>query len=616
MADIQLKDTGLTKKNLLLLRRICEENPARQKFMEARKKYWQAYRGKINLTPMMDARPKDADFESKENKIFEGIETIVAFQTKNNPRYYYVARNSQHEDIASDMNAFGRYDYENIGMRLTIQEWARAKSICGAQPVKVIWDTSMKEDFGEGQNRVDVVSWDDFFPYPNVHDIKHMPFLFHRTSKPYAQIVNNPHYGAKAEEVLGRQGTRGTFGKAWSWIKQAVAVTEASPTDYEPFDVWECWIRPYANVTIEDEDGEEKRIPKFPRGIIVTIINDEVVWVRENIYRHKRFPFVMMYCYRNRDTADDDDLRGTFYDFMGEVEQAASPQRDVDVATNTILANARMLANPPTEVADAQLEVPYSSHEGRVGEVFHVSQIGAVKIHEIQTTPVHLYNLLEGKKTAVFDSMGITDYMRGTRPTSIKGTTGLAVMSAQEAGFGRTNPKSNLVDQAIMDLGILLLSNNQQFRRQEAYFAIVDEGSKPKRIAWTGEHSVAEFAVQVEHGSTTPANDLDRVAHATQLFQMVLPIIAMPNPPIRALDLVAWYIQTTRLPTAQSLLQLINKIRQEEATMQDLLTMLQQQGAQAPAGEGAVAGTPETPPPVAEQTMPTAASQEAGITGG
>jgi hypothetical protein len=600
---ITLTDVSVTEKQLLDMHVEARDHPARLSFLEKREKYWRLYRGEVILSEKLDSRPKDADFYAKENKIHEGVETIVAFQTKNNPRFWCAARKADLEHLATQMNGFLRYDYEcYIGMRVTLQEWVRAKSICGASPVKISWDSSRQEDFKEGVNRVEVVSWDDFMPYPYGQDVHNIPYVIHRTRKTYNDVCNDRNYGEQAEKVLGKRGSRGRLGRGYDKIKEVISVTDVTPAGRELIDVYEYWIRPYAMVELEGDNGKTRRIPKYPGGIVITVINGKAVWVRENQFDHKRFPFVVMYCYRNKDTADDPELRGSFYDFMGEVEQAASPQANLDMISQALLTNARILSNTPIVTDDTFLNVPITSHQWKGGEIIRTSDVDrAVRVPQMPIIPPHAAQYAVAQAKAVFDSMGISDYMLGNKPAGLSHTAGLAVGLAQEAGFGRTHPKTNLLDQAMMEVGAILVSNNRQFRRPGTYLAFTNEGIKEHQ-EWTQEHKTTEFTVQVEHGSTTPANDIDRVQHAAQLYQMALPIFSLPveQIPPHLLDLLSWLVRTAKLQGTQSLLQLITEIKEGQATIQQLQQVLQQTGGM----EGEM--SPETPE----------ASPEMGITEG
>ena len=509
------------------------------------------------------------------------------------------------------MNNFLRYDYEVTGTVLVLQEWIRASRIVGASPIKTIWDRTRTDNFKEGQNRVDVLSWDDFLPYPYTHDLSNCPYIIHRIHKPYIDWINNPNYGKEAEEAVGRHGLvsklgprgwRSKLGDAANYVSRILTSTEVSPESRQPLEGFEFWVQPYANVDIELDDGTTRSTNKYPNGIVITVLNGKAIYVRKNPFRHGLFPFDLLYCYRNCDTADKPELRGTIYDFAGEVEQAISPQCSVDMIDLIMIANGRICTSPQLAYDANMIEGGFiGNKEFRAGETIPCNGPPSDAIY--WTTPGQLppwlFQLYESKKQAVKDAMGVTDYMIGTAPRGISHTSGFAVVSAQEAGFGRTNPKINLLDHAIQSMGKKLMSNNQQYRPVGSYYAFTEDAQRI-HDEWTDEHKSVEFTIQVEHGSTTPVNDLDRAANAMQLYNLLLPLMSVPieQIPMPALELADWLVRTMKLPGTQSLLSVLKETKEGSIQTQQLMQLLQQfqqQGNQGQAGQ-AVPPTETTAP--------------------
>jgi hypothetical protein len=585
---ITLADVGIAEKELASMIVEAKDHPARKQFMEDRERYWRLYRGEVLLPEYLKASAKNMGIYTKENIIFRGIETIMSVLSKNNPFYYCVPRDPSKENIeelASSMNSFLRYDYEVTGTTLVLQEWIRASRIVGAAPLKTIWDRTRTDNFKEGQNRVDVISWDDFLPYPYAHELSNCPYIIHKVSKSYLDIVTDPRYGKQAEEALGKRGVRSKFADAWDYISRIIAVTDVSTEGRQPIDVYEFWVKPNANVDIELDDGTTRRTSKYPNGIVITVINGKAVYVRKNPFKHGQFPFDMLYCYRNRDTADKPELRGTIYDVMGEVQQAESPQGDLDMLRLIMVANGRIMTNPPLAYDANLIEAgTIGNLEFRAAGTIATNGPPSDAIYWMQPgqLPPWMFQLYESTKQACLDAMGVTDYMMGTAPRGISHTSGFAVVSAQEAGFGRTNPKINLLDDAIAGLGNKLMSNNQQYRPVGSYYAFTEDAERI-HAEWTEDHKTNEFTIQVEHGSTTPVNDLDRAANAMQLYNLLLPMLSIPieQIPAPALELADWLVRTMKLPGTQSLLQVIQETKEGSLQTQQIMQLLQQyQGTQ------------------------------------
>lgn len=425
----------------LIKHKYNEAYSAKTSRMESWRKCKEAYTGDLFEQRLPDYKAKEIS-----NYIFSTVETIKPIMLSNYPKTIALPRSSTDFTKAKLVQNALDFEWKREKMFQKLTHALHYVLVYGTAAIYLPWNGS--ENGGVGNVNAVVVSPFNLFPDPRATNDRDAEYIIYAANKPAGEIIQG--YPEKAEEI------------------KMQLTTNADPNlndgeengNNKSLLYLEAYIKDYAVETqIEDETDEsgnptgnklKKTKAKYPNGRRIIIAGDVLLDDSENPYKDGRAPFVTFRCY---------DLPDSYWG-LSEVEMLISPQEHMCKLTNSILENAALMGNP-VWVLDKNSGVEKNSLTNRPGLVVRKNPGTEVKRDVPPNIPAYTMQMVDVLKSDIERISGIFDVTRGERPAGISAAS--AISTLQESSQGRIRLKTQLLEEAIAELGALWLSRMQQF---------------------------------------------------------------------------------------------------------------------------------------------------------
>lgn len=242
----------------------------------------------------------------------------------------------------------------------------------------------------------------------------------------------------------------------------------------------------------------ERPSAKYPRGRLVCVANNVVLFNGENPYNHQMLPFEKM---------DEVKVSGRFWG-MAMVEQGIPLQRNLNRARSQEVEN-RTLMGRPKWLVPRTAKVRQSSFDSEAGEKIDYTPGPRGEMPQIIHPPAtHQSTQIEIQHT-ITDLQEIFSWhevSRGILPSA--NIPGVAVDKLQQADDTSLGDTASNIDNGLTRLGRMLLSNCAQFWKEDRLVRAGGEASRIEAMKIRGSDLVGGapnadyFDVRVIPGST------------------------------------------------------------------------------------------------------------------
>jgi len=357
-------------------------------------------------------------------------------------------------------------------------------------------------------------------------------------SEAHENYLTGQYEGSRQIEFINRNRVRMVEG----WLKLPVKEKRISGGDFrgEIYD-------PYSQGHLADiNEGRAQVVERVTQRVFVVIFTSQgIVWHSPSPYRHNRYPFTPIWCYRNKETLLP----------YGIVRNMRDLQRDVNkrhAHALFLLVHKRVIMdqNAIEDIDNLEQEInrPNAIIEKRPGYEFKVESdrdIGAAHM-ELMSRSIQF----------IQHTTGVTDESLG-RETNAK--SGKAIIARQEQGALATAPLFDNLRLSRQIAGEKELSLIEQFMTEEKQFRITNKRGTPQYVTINDglpqndivRHK-ADFIISESAWQATlrRADSLE----LTEFFKMVGP--AAPQVVLATLDLV---VESMDVPNGE---EIVTRIRQ------------------------------------------------------
>lgn len=426
------------------------------------------------------------------------IETIVPRMVANRPKFLLNPREQGDEDRAKNLTALTDYWANIESTFVKLVSWVKDSQIYGTGIVKVYWKTVEKEvsSYRLGQDGKPVVdektgeyivekktvkTFDDpclenvniynFFSDPNADTIQDANWVIHRYWKTIDELKSYDYY--KNLDKLERLADNGDLDKS-SYDKEreesAYGEQKQEDTTVDLIECLEMW----------DKDG-------------LTVLAGRSVIIREqeNPFWHGKIPYIKL---------NDSLVPQEFYG-KGEIEPILKLQYALDTIQNQVIDYKTQVLQPMWKVKG---EIDESELVFEPNGVIHTSDFDDAEIltpSDISNTGVSEMANIKGD---IQQALGIYDYTKGNSNTGIN-STATGISAIQEAANARFAHKIQLLEEALKEMGSMVVALYQQFITDEKLIRVSgDTGSETLRLS--PQDIAGEYDIDVEAGSTRAVN--------------------------------------------------------------------------------------------------------------
>lgn len=421
------------------------------------------------------------------------IETIVPRMVAQKPIVEYKPREKMDNFSSEIHTALFKYWWDKDGAFEKVVSWIKNALIYGTGVVKIYWKTVDKEiisyELGpDGKPLIDedgefvinkktipyfddpcleVVNMYNFFLDPEAQNIQDAQWAIHRYYKSFDELEQAGYY--KNLKRLKRYITSKIEKSPEEQERHELAFGHSGEYDetVDNIEIWEMW----------DRDG-----------LTVMAAGEVVIREQANPFWHGKKPFISL---------NDSIVPQEFYG-KGEIEPVIKLQHALNTVQNQIIDNRTQVLMNMWKITGENVDESELIY--RPNGVIHLSneyeKVEPIIPPDLTGNAQKDVSLI---KSDIQQALGIYDYTKGAESGANKTATGIGLV--QEAANARFKHKIQLLEEAIKEVGEMVLALYQQFITDEKVIRVVGEKGEefirvlPKDIA-------GEYDCVPEAGST------------------------------------------------------------------------------------------------------------------
>lgn len=421
------------------------------------------------------------------------VETIVPRMVAQKPIVEYKPREPM-DDFSSEIHtALFKYWWDQDGAFGKVVSWIKNALIYGTGVAKIYWKTTEKEvtsyEFGQdGKPLLDengefitnvdtvvdfddpcleVVNMYDFFLDPEARNIQDAQWAIHRYYKSFDELESAGYY--KNLKRLKRYLTSKIEKSPEETERKELAFGHAGEYDetVDNIEIWEMW----------DKDG-----------LTVMAAGEIIIREQANPFWHGKKPFIAL---------NDSIIPQEFYG-KGEIEPVIKLQHALNTIQNQIIDNRTQILMNMWKITGENVDESELIY--RPNGVIHLSneyeKVEPIIPPDLTGNAQKDVSLI---KSDIQQALGIYDYTKGAETGANKTATGIGLV--QEAANARFKHKIQLLEEAIKEVGEMVLALYQQFITDEKVIRVV--GKKGEEFIRVLPKDIAgEYDCVPEAGST------------------------------------------------------------------------------------------------------------------
>lgn len=421
------------------------------------------------------------------------IETIVPRMVAQKPIVEYKPREEMDNFSSEIHTALFKYWWDKDAAFEKVVSWIKNALIYGTGVAKIYWKTIDKEvtsyELGpDGKPLIDengefitnketipyfddpcleVVNMYDFFLDPEAQNIQDAQWVIHRYYKSFDELEQAGYY--KNLKRLKRYISSKIEKSPEETERKELAFGHSGEYDetVDNIEIWEMW----------DKDG-----------LTVMAAGEVVIREQENPFWHGKKPFISL---------NDSIVPQEFYG-KGEIEPVIKLQHALNTVQNQIIDNRTQVLMNMWKITGENVDESELIY--RPNGVIHLSneyeKVEPIIPPDLTGNAQKDVSLI---KSDIQQALGIYDYTKGAETGANKTATGIGLV--QEAANARFKHKIQLLEEAIKEVGEMVLALYQQFITDEKVIRVV--GKKGEEFIRVLPKDIAgEYDCVPEAGST------------------------------------------------------------------------------------------------------------------
>lgn len=351
---------------------------------------------------------------------------------------------------------------------------------------------------GRGLTIIEPRSADSIFPDPKIKNVRNLSDGdFFIDVIPYPLSSLRRRFGKRAK-LIKPEGNFVAYDPRIFGRNELTAATEVINDQALLFEYWEM---------AEDDDGDFALRRVYMAG---DVILDDSDWThkkkgkRKPFYKHNRYPFVMIPCYKRK---------GTLWG-MSDTEQLIPIQDMINDLDDQIRMNARLMGNVQTVVGLAA-GINIKKWTNKPGLKIPAKDHTAFQNVTPPTIPSYIQMRREKGFAESEIVSGRSDVTEGRRSGSLRAAQ--AIMAMQEAGNRRSNHKKLMLQTGFVEVMNLVDQCMREFMDFENSFDLEDKDGNNIPL-WSRHSDIDNIPVKTRNENFDPTSDLP----GTELYKNLL----------------------------------------------------------------------------------------------
>lgn len=448
-------------------------------------------------------------------KSFTAIETIAPRMTAKKPTFKVLPRKTEDITKADTIGQLLDYRYDVMHLQEKIKIYVKQALLYGTSFVKLGWDADKQSPEAYP---VDIA---DIFGDPVVPEWQD-GFIIHRFYKEVSDLENSKIKYKNLDKLKARQNTMARDER----LRQERATTVGIPfdPDRDGIECLEWWGR---------VDGKIK----------VQTIADRSILIRDEFPELPldEYPFVELY-----------DQRVPFEKWgIGEIEPIINLQDELNTTRNQRV-DEKNLSIHNMWVVSKLAGIDYSTIVSKPGGIILANDINGIKPLEKQNITQDSVTELSLIDKDIQETSGVNDYIKGLETGSDTATETVAKTQESNQRFAE---KINNLEIALKKIGRWIVAFDATYLTKNVEVRVLGKfGLEMKTIKPSDIRN--DFDIDIESGSSLPANPDLRRQQLIQLVQTITPILSNPNGiPDGMRELLRELIQSFDLKNTDEILQ-------------------------------------------------------------
>ena len=480
------------------------------------------------------------------NYCFVTTQTKIPIITQNQPTVNFVPYNPDDEESARTLSKLvGNALWNKLEIQDTFQDVAWNSCVYDNGFYKIGWDPDEDEMFVKSIEPFKLI------PDPMADKIDSCRYIFH--VEPYAVSHLKVLYPDFADKIKADPAISSVlFEERRSADRKATSQAISTDTEYAIERAYkkEAWLTEAAFLAeVEesyDEAGKKKKRKrnKYPNGLLVTMINDDlIVDVKENPNPWK-FPFVKSAMNK---------VGNEFWD-MGDIEQVIPLQQGLNHIT-------QQLADIVNKVANVGWTVHPNVGEENIRKLAQALQKpGALKpiapeylkADDPPQVPAILVRMQQEYIQRIFDVTGISDILQGSGRVTHRTARGIERL--YEAGASRIGQSVRNHENALKKVFLMMGDLAIKFYKEERFYPLLGGQGTLEGILQIPDGALSgKFEASIDSGATLPQDKKARAELALELFTGgVLEMAAAGDPAHK--EIARMVLQAVEFPGRERLL--------------------------------------------------------------
>lgn len=416
---------------------------------------------------------------------FTLVETVAPRLTARKPSFKAIPRKSSAISKSDAIGYLLDYRYDVMNLQEIVRDYVKQGIIYGTSIMKMGWDSENERPFAYP---VDIA---DIFP-DNETCEWNQGYIIHRYYKEKYELENSPIKYKNLDQINESK----TTGRDENMRQDRNSIQGIPMEDKEGIECLELWHR---------VEGKIK----------VTVIANRSVLIRDdkNPFPIDEYPFVPFF-----------DQKVPFEKWgIGEIEPVMDLQDEENTTRNQRI-DEKNLSIHNMWIISKTSGIDYKNLISKPGGIILANDINGIKPLDKQNITQNSIEEIRLIKDDISNTTGVNDYIRGI------GNSGSATESAL-----KTNEANQRFADKVMNLEIALRKIGKWICTLDAAFL-----TKALKIQIMGKYGLEEkvielkdirdeYDVDIESGSSLPANPDLRRQQLKELLQVIYPILSNPN---------------------------------------------------------------------------------------
>lgn len=419
---------------------------------------------------------------------FTLVETVAPRLTARKPTFKVMPRKGADITKADLVGAHLDYRYDRMGLQHKIKVYVKQGLIYGTSFMKMGWDASRKSPVAEP---IDIA---DMFGDPESYNWSD-GYVIHRYWKQLWELKKSKVKYAGLDKLKDREDSSSDKDQ----MRQDRDSIQGIPYEnhHDGIEILEQW---------KWVDGE----------IRVRVLADRTYVIRDdsNPLPLDEFPFVPFF-----------DQEVPFEKWgIGEIEPIMDLQ-DEENTTRNQRVDEKNLSIHNMWVVSKLAGIDYKNIYSKPGGIILANDINGIKALEKQNITQNSIEELKLIKEDIRNATGVNDYVRGAETTN---STATEVVSKTQEANQRFSEKINNLEISLKKIGEWIVALDAAFLTTDIKVRITGEnGMEEKPLS--REDIKAGYDIDIETGSSLPANPDLRRQQMVQMLQVVGPYLINPN---------------------------------------------------------------------------------------